>query len=90
MANDLERMADYASNVGTYILNTQHDNAMFRTLMLEYKEVLSTMIDKSLAAFKEEDVKSAFRVCEMDNQVDVLYNKHIKSFINIAKTKTDI
>ncbi len=89
IANDLERIADYASNVGIYIMKTKHENDTYRKLLLGYKDALLGMLLRIKDAYVSEDVKIAVDVCELDSQIDVLYKNHIKAFILTAKRETN-
>lgn len=90
IANDLERVADYASNIATYIKKTKYDNSFYLNAMKTFKEPLLTMLENLEESFKNEDAKQAFNVCEMDNDIDALYKNHVKDFIRVTKEKIDI
>ncbi|MFP4287117.1 MAG: phosphate signaling complex protein PhoU [Candidatus Izemoplasmataceae bacterium] len=90
IANDLERIADYAANIATYITKTKYDNSFYLNAMKTFKEPLLEMLEVLEEAFKHEDTKQAFNVCEMDNQIDELYTNHVKEFIRVTKEKIDI
>lgn len=90
IANDLERVADYASNIANYILKTKYDNSFYLNAMKTFKVPLLEMLEELEEAYKNEDTKQAFSVCEMDNHIDELYKNHVKEFIQVTKEKIDV
>jgi phosphate transport system protein len=90
IANDLERIADYASNIANYVLKTKYDNTFYLNAMKTFKEPLLTMLQAIEEAYNNQDAKQAFSVCEMDNTIDQLYKNHVKEFIQVTKEKVDV
>ncbi len=90
VANELERVADYAANIGVYIQKTTQNNESYRKLMLNYRQPLLDMFTVLIEAYNESDVKKAFKVCALDNDIDIIYEQQIKQFIAITREKTQI
>ncbi|MFU8785919.1 MAG: phosphate signaling complex protein PhoU [Candidatus Izemoplasmataceae bacterium] len=90
IANDLERIADYAENIATYLIKTKHDNTFYINAMIKFKDPLLAMLKKVEEAYDTKDSNIAFEVCEMDNTIDAIYRAHIEEFIHITMEKTDI
>ncbi len=90
VANELERIADYAANIAVYIKKTVQNNESYRKLMYIYRDPLVKMLETLLEAYHETDVKKAFDVCDIDNKIDVIYEEQIKKFISITREKTQI
>jgi phosphate transport system protein len=84
IANELERLGDYASNNALYILKTAHDNETFRSYFLSYVEPLSKMFFTMKEAIDKESMEAAGKVCDLDSEVDEIYQKQIMKFIDIA------
>ncbi len=89
IANDLERMADYATNCAMYILKTNQVHKAYNDEILKYKEYLLDMLVTIKKAYDENDVSIAFDVCDKDDRVDSLYRKQLDDFVEVAKTMTD-
>lgn len=82
IVTDLERMADYAvdickiaKRVGFEPLGDECEP------IWEMVDILREMIKKSLEAFVSNDVKAAYEICKMDDEVDVLYRGLFKDII---------
>ena len=89
IATDLERMADYATNCGMYILKTDQVDKAYNNELTKYKNYLLDMLNTIKLAYDENDVSRAFEVCEKDNHIDQLYRKQLDEFVEVAKTMTD-
>ncbi len=87
IANELERLGDYASNNAMYIIKTVGDNENFRNYFLQYVEPLSKMFYTMKSAVKTESIDEANKVCNLDNEVDEVYQKQIMNFIDITGQK---
>lgn len=88
IANDLERLGDYASNNALYVVKTTKDNTAFRKQFLEYSEPLKTMFYAMRKAVSEKDVSEAERVCDLDSDIDEIYQRHVVEFIQIASAQS--
>ena len=88
IANDLERIADYAVNVAVYVCKTDHDNSTYRQQMLAYKKPLADMLLQIKKAYETQNTDLARSVSELDYTIDALYQKDIERFITIAKEET--
>ncbi|MFP4077993.1 MAG: phosphate signaling complex protein PhoU [Bacillota bacterium] len=84
IANDLERLGDYASNNALYVVKTTRDNSSFRPQFLEYSEPLKTMFYAMREAVVKGDVEAAEKVCDLDSNVDEIYQRHVVEFIQIS------
>ncbi|MFW6285164.1 MAG: phosphate signaling complex protein PhoU [Bacillota bacterium] len=84
IANDLERLGDYASNNALYVVKTTRDNSSFRPQFLEYSEPLKTMFYAMREAVVKGDVEAAEKVCDLDSNIDEIYSKHVVDFIQIS------
>lgn len=89
IANDLERMADYATNCAMYILKTNQAEKAYNNEIVKYKNYLIDMLVTIKRAYDENDVSIAYDVCDKDNRIDLLYRKQLDDFVEVAKTMTD-
>jgi len=89
IANDLERVGDYACNMAKYIIHTTTEEAYNKTI-LEYFKPIYDMFDLVLEAYKTNDVVEALKVAKMDERIDDIYENHVKKFIRILKKEVDV
>jgi phosphate transport system protein len=76
VANELERMGDYAKGIAKIALNISNED--IRVPVDEFQEMARIsigMLHNCLSAFVEEDAAKAHQIPEIDDQVDALYNK---------------
>jgi phosphate transport system protein len=72
--NDLERIADYASNIAKRFIISSHDPGRFRYDYTAMAEQAAKMLKKSLDALVRMDVDMAYDVREMDKEVNGMRN----------------
>lgn len=71
---DLERMGDHAVNIAHTTLQIGKEPLIKPLIDIpKMAEIAQKMVNMSLNAFVEEDVEMAYKVAEMDQQVDDLY-----------------
>lgn len=88
IANDLERIADYVCNIAKYIIHTKevsNHNEMFD----EFFDPLLKMFKDINKAYTNENVELALAVAKQDEELDDLFDKHVKRLIEIAKSEID-
>lgn len=76
IVTDLERMADHAEGIGRISLMIGEE-PLLRPLgtILEMTDRVVDMLHQSLTAFIQRDANLAYRVCELDDEVDRLYDQ---------------
>lgn len=92
IVTDLERMADYAvdickiaQRVGLDILGEECEPVW------QMVDILRKMIKRSLEAFVTGNVKEAYEICKMDDEVDILYRGLFNDILKkMAKDETII
>ena len=82
--NDLERIADYASNIAKRYKSSADDPGKFKYDYTRMARTASKMLKMSLDALVHTDVDMAYEVREMDEQVNTMRNEAYDSM------KTDI
>ncbi len=75
IVRELERVGDLGVNLGKAVEKLVHLGEYFKPLIdiPKMAGLSQEMIRKSLAAYKEQDVKLARLTCEMDDAIDKLY-----------------
>lgn len=89
IANDLERIADYATNGAMYILKTFNVESAYNEEILKYKKELLHMLDLVKDSYQDNNISKAFEVSERDTIIDSLYQNQLDEFVNVAKSMTD-
>lgn len=89
IANDLERIADYATNSAMFILKTVNPKSAYNDEILRYEPLLMTMLNLIKIAYDELNLSNAIETCEKDNDIDALYQQQLVDFIHVAKSKTN-
>jgi len=72
--NDLERIADYASNIAQRYKTSFNDPSKFKYDYTSMADQAAKMLRKSLDALVRMDVDMAYEVMEMDKDVNIMRN----------------
>jgi len=72
--NDLERIADYASNISLRFITSSHDPNKFKYDYTSMADQAAKMLRMSLDALVQMDVDMAYKVLEMDKDVNIMQN----------------
>jgi len=89
IANDLERIADYAVNISKYIVKSTANNKEFRKVLISLADKVVIMLSDIIKAYHDENLELALKVCELDSTIDDLYKQKVKDLIKIGKANTD-
>ncbi len=73
--NDLERIADYASNIAKRYKAGSHDSNIFKYDYTRMADTASKMLQMSLDALVHMDVDIAYAARDMDEQVNIMRNE---------------
>ncbi len=73
--NDLERIADYASNIAKRYKTSSHDPNIFKYDYTQMADTASKMLQMSLDALVHMDVDMAYAARDMDEQVNIMRNE---------------
>lgn len=87
IANDLERIADHATNIAEILLELKHDGIMKPMIMIpELADIVTDMLDVVLESFTTKNADLAEAACRMDEKADNLYEDiHYKGIKLISK-----
>ena len=92
IVTDLERMADYAVDICKVAQRVELDILGEECEPVwQMVDILRKMIKRSLDAFVTGNVKEAYEICKMDDEVDILYRGLFNDILkNMAKNETII
>ena len=92
IVTDLERMADYAVDIGKIAQRVELDILGEECEPVwQMVDILRKMIKRSLEAFVTGNVKEAYEICKMDDEVDILYRGLFNDILKkMAKDETII
>lgn len=92
IVTDLERMADYAVDICKIAQRVELDILGEECEPVwQMVDILRKMIKRSLEAFVTGNVKEAYEICKMDDEVDILYRGLFNDILrNMAKDETII
>ena len=83
ISNQVERIADYASNIAKRSIMLKDSRSAFLVEgLLPLVETPQQMFEKAITAFTTYDVKLALQVWLMDQEVDKLYNAYLHQLFN--------
>jgi phosphate transport system protein len=77
IANDLERIGDYAKNIARYVIKNQTFPEAFKPDAQEILKAFFSMFDKMLEVVSESNVKKAYEVADLDETMDALFKQLI-------------
>lgn len=79
MANDLERMADLAVDIAKVTLRIQHEELIKPLVDIpRMAEIVQIMINDSIHSYINEDVQLAYKMAQMDDEVDQLHSQILR------------
>lgn len=88
IATDLERMADFATNIAKSTIRIgQEPHIKEANKLIKMYEISSTMLKEAIKAYEQEDLQLAKKVSEMDDKVDALYGEVIKELFILNNEK---
>lgn len=90
ISNELERIADYSSNVAKYLIAVKGDYSDFIQRIIDLSKVAIPMIKTVMKAYHDQNVDLALSVADMDEELDVLYNGYLQEFIKLAQERSDM
>jgi phosphate transport system protein len=93
LAYELERIADYAKNIGEYVITGKKMNvgktSDFISDFDKMFDVILRMLETNLQAFLEEDKNLAREALLMDNHIDKMYQNNFNDLLVDFKKTTD-
>lgn len=90
IANDLERIADYAKYIAKFILKTEVVKSSTQKRIRAIHKPFRNMLLEILDVVKEERVERAMQLVEMDDFVDnAVHKERTKIFNDVSKTTSE-
>jgi len=89
ISGELERIGDYCVNISKYLIKTTNNNDVFLKSIIDLSSHVVDMLVGIMKAFKDEDIKLALEINDMDEVLDERYEKEVKELVEIGKTSTD-
>ncbi|MCA1025479.1 MULTISPECIES: phosphate signaling complex protein PhoU [Cytobacillus] len=90
IATDIERIADFAVNIAKSAIRIgKEDHVKPIVHIKQMHAICLTMLNDSLTAFNEEDLKKAKAVADMDDEVDDLYGQTIVDLLRISGEQSE-
>ncbi len=77
IVNDLERIGDYAKNIGRFVINSNVVETKFHKEILKLTNIFLHNFDQVLTVLVSRSVEEAYRVAELDNNLDKEFNAFI-------------
>ena len=92
MANDLERMADLAVDIAKVTLRIENEGLIKPLVDIpRMAEIVQQMISDSIKAYVEEDIQLAYKMAQMDDEVDHLHSQILRElFAYIAEKNQNV
>lgn len=90
ISNELERIADYSSNVAKYLVAVKGDYSEFIQRVVDLCKLFIPMLIQVMNAYQDKDVDAALQLPILDEELDELYKSYLQEFIKLAQDRTDI
>ncbi|WP_159519735.1 phosphate signaling complex protein PhoU [Erysipelothrix urinaevulpis] len=71
IANDLERIGDYAKNIGRFVIKSKTVDPRFREEIVNLTNIFLNNFDEVLDVMEKRNVKEAYRVASLDDDLDM-------------------
>lgn len=81
IANDLERIGDYAKNIGRFVIKSDHMKTKYQKEILKLVDIFLHNFDQVLAVLEDRNIKEAYRVAELDEVLDEEFNSFLELLV---------
>ena len=82
IANDLERIGDYAKNIGRFVIRSKFTDSMYQDEILQLTKLFLSNFNQVLEVLDQRDVKEAYRVAALDDDLDFQFDKFVQTLTN--------
>jgi phosphate transport system protein len=90
IANDLERIGDYATNIAETVLELKNEKYIKPLVHIPQLATLAmNMVSTVLKAFVEKNVDLAEAVCKRDDEADDIYEELCDELVHIISSESD-
>lgn len=87
IANDLERISDYAKNIGRFVIKNDDISEVYKVELLKLMEVFFENFVLVLKLLEHRDIKEAYRIASLDDKLDLEFEKFVVFLTNEANSK---
>lgn len=87
IATDLERIGDYAKNIGRFVIKGDEDMRSFQEGIFEMASIFMTNFDLVLEALEEKDVKKAYEAAQQDDLLDQGFKTIVDRYADMSETQ---
>lgn len=90
IASELERIGDYAKNIGIFMIKHEQVDEVVLTYASEMEKAFIDMLEITMKAYAEKDADKAFEIPEMDEVINHLVselNQKLRSYTDIDQLK---
>lgn len=88
IANDLERIGDYAKNIGRFVIRSKVSEVNYQEEILNLTKLFLSNFDQVLAVLAKRNVKEAYRVALLDDELDDQFKEFVLILANNVDDKT--
>ncbi|QIK70170.1 phosphate signaling complex protein PhoU [Erysipelothrix sp. HDW6C] len=85
IATDLERIGDYAKNIGRFVVKNHIEKDFLNDEITELGNIFLGNFDEVLNVLKTQDIKKAYEAAELDDNLDQAFKKVMHKFVDDAE-----
>lgn len=78
IAKDLERIADYAKNIGRFVIKTKSIEQKYQDEILKLMDIFFDNFTEVLNVLSDREIKEAYRVASLDDKLDLQFEEFVK------------
>ena len=88
IASDFERIGDYAKNISRFVIRTKMNDSYYQEEILNLTQLFLSNFDQILTVLLNKDIKEAYRVASLDDNLDDQFKEFIEMLVNNVDEKT--